>query len=190
MWETWVQSLGWEDPLEKGMGYLLQYSCLVNPHGQRCQADHNPWGRKQMDNWGTKHITAHISLVIYFQPARGLFLCSFPVIFLNIMNGTIYLLFFISYSLFNPFQSGFGSDLSTNISPQWLLTPHCQIHKVRLAFPLYWVPDAGNQFLLRKVCLSDSMLSMSLNFLLISLIGLYQWSLSYNTVFLDAQSYS
>ena len=50
MWETWVQSLGGEDPLEKGMGYLLQYSCLVNPHGQRCQVNHNPWGRKQLDN--------------------------------------------------------------------------------------------------------------------------------------------
>jgi len=33
MWETWVQSLGWEDPLEKGIagegnGHPLQYSCL------------------------------------------------------------------------------------------------------------------------------------------------------------------
>ena len=27
--ETWVRSLGWEDPLEKG--YPLQYSCLENP---------------------------------------------------------------------------------------------------------------------------------------------------------------
>ena len=27
--ETWVQSLGQEDPLEKGMA--LQYSCLENP---------------------------------------------------------------------------------------------------------------------------------------------------------------
>ena len=26
MWETWVQSLGWEDPLEKEMA-----SCLENP---------------------------------------------------------------------------------------------------------------------------------------------------------------
>ena len=26
MWETWVPSLGWEDPLEKGIGYPLQYS--------------------------------------------------------------------------------------------------------------------------------------------------------------------
>ena len=30
MWETWVHSLGWEDPLEKGNGYPLQDSCLEN----------------------------------------------------------------------------------------------------------------------------------------------------------------
>ena len=29
MLETWVGSLGWENPLEKG-GYLLQYSGLEN----------------------------------------------------------------------------------------------------------------------------------------------------------------
>ena len=28
MQETWVQSLGWEDPLEKGKAYPLQYSGL------------------------------------------------------------------------------------------------------------------------------------------------------------------
>ena len=33
MWETWVCSLGWEDPLEMGMA-TLQYSCLDNPHGR------------------------------------------------------------------------------------------------------------------------------------------------------------
>ena len=31
MWETQVRSLGWEDPLAKGRGYPLQYSCLKNP---------------------------------------------------------------------------------------------------------------------------------------------------------------
>ena len=31
MRETWVQSLGWEDPLGKGMGCLLQYSGLEIP---------------------------------------------------------------------------------------------------------------------------------------------------------------
>ena len=29
MWETWVQSLGWEDPMEKEIPH--QYSCLENP---------------------------------------------------------------------------------------------------------------------------------------------------------------
>ena len=30
MWETWVQPLAWEDPLEKNTGYPLQYSGLEN----------------------------------------------------------------------------------------------------------------------------------------------------------------
>ena len=35
MWETWVQSLGWEESLGEGKGYPLQYSDLENPtvHG-------------------------------------------------------------------------------------------------------------------------------------------------------------
>ena len=40
MQETWVQSLGLEDPLEK-----LQYSCLEDPkefHGQRSLMGYNP----------------------------------------------------------------------------------------------------------------------------------------------------
>ena len=30
MQKTWVQSLGWEDPLERGKAYPLQYSGLEN----------------------------------------------------------------------------------------------------------------------------------------------------------------
>ena len=30
MWETWVQSLGWEDSPGEGKGYPLQYSGLEN----------------------------------------------------------------------------------------------------------------------------------------------------------------
>ena len=41
MQETWVQSLGWEDPLEKGTA-TLQYSCLANP------MDRGAW-------WATVH---------------------------------------------------------------------------------------------------------------------------------------
>ena len=43
MQETWVQSLGWEDPLEKeGIGNPLQYSCLEN------SMDRGAW-------WATVH---------------------------------------------------------------------------------------------------------------------------------------
>ena len=50
MWETWVQSLGWEDPLEEGgCDNPLQYSCLENPHIQRSLAGYSPWGCKQPD---------------------------------------------------------------------------------------------------------------------------------------------
>ena len=33
MWETWVQFLGWEDPLDERNGYPLQYPGLENPMG-------------------------------------------------------------------------------------------------------------------------------------------------------------
>ena len=48
VWEKWIQSLGWKDPLEEGMA-TLQYSCLENPHGQRSLAGYSPWGCKESD---------------------------------------------------------------------------------------------------------------------------------------------
>ena len=42
MRETWVQSLGWEDPLKEGMTTHFQYSCLENPHGQRSLGGYSP----------------------------------------------------------------------------------------------------------------------------------------------------
>ena len=42
MQETWLRSLGQEDPLEKGKGYSLQYSCLEN------SMDRGAW-------WATVH---------------------------------------------------------------------------------------------------------------------------------------
>ena len=60
MQETRVQSLGWEDLLEKGMAipfsilvwriHGLQYSCLENPmDGGTCLVGYRPWGRKESD---------------------------------------------------------------------------------------------------------------------------------------------
>ena len=39
MWETWVQSLVWEDSPGGGHGNPLQYSCVENLHGQRNLVD-------------------------------------------------------------------------------------------------------------------------------------------------------
>ena len=38
MWDTWVRSLDWEDPLEKKKGYLRQYSGLENSRVAKSQA--------------------------------------------------------------------------------------------------------------------------------------------------------
>ena len=43
MWETWVQSLGWEDPLEKGKAPTPVF-WPGEFHGL-----YSPWGRKELD---------------------------------------------------------------------------------------------------------------------------------------------
>ena len=50
MWETQVQSLGWEDPLEKGMSSVVS-SILARriPRKERSLAGYSPWGRKELD---------------------------------------------------------------------------------------------------------------------------------------------
>ena len=41
---------GWEDPLEKGNGYPLQYSCLEYSMDRGAwQATCSPWGHKESD---------------------------------------------------------------------------------------------------------------------------------------------
>ena len=54
--ETWVRSLGREDPLEKGKYYPLQYSGLKNSN------DYSPWGRKELDT------TERLSLKFKLSP--------------------------------------------------------------------------------------------------------------------------
>ena len=49
MQETWVQSLGWEDLLEKGMATHSSILALENLHEQRSLVYYNPWGHKEMD---------------------------------------------------------------------------------------------------------------------------------------------
>ena len=58
MQETWVWSLGWEDPLEEGNPF--PYSCLENPHGQRSLVATDHSLQRVGCDWATKHSTAHL----------------------------------------------------------------------------------------------------------------------------------
>ena len=58
MQETWVHSLGWEDPLEKGM----ETHSIFLPgefHRQRGEVDYSPWGCKELDT--SKQLTLSLS---------------------------------------------------------------------------------------------------------------------------------
>ena len=55
VWETWVRSLGWEDPLEKGKAYPLQYSGLENS----MDYTFSPWGHKGSDT--TEWLSLHFN---------------------------------------------------------------------------------------------------------------------------------
>ena len=44
MWEPWVRSLGWEDPLEKGKAAHSSALAWRIP-----RTDYSPWGRKELD---------------------------------------------------------------------------------------------------------------------------------------------
>ena len=48
MQETWVQSLDWEDPLEKGMATPPVF-LPGEFHGQRSLAGYSPWDHKESD---------------------------------------------------------------------------------------------------------------------------------------------
>ena len=58
MQETWIRSLGWEDPLEEGMA--TQYSHLENTHGQRSLVGYSPWGHKESDTTERLNTAQHI----------------------------------------------------------------------------------------------------------------------------------
>ena len=87
MQETWVQSLGWEDPLEKGMAtnsgilaWRIWCSCLSL--GQRSLAGYSPLGRKESDM--TEQLTLYRELnynlvnilMLMFSSSVNLYKCT------------------------------------------------------------------------------------------------------------------
>ena len=56
--ETWVWSLGWENPLEKEMQPIPAF-LPGESHGERSLAGHSPWDHSwtQLSNWTTTRLT-------------------------------------------------------------------------------------------------------------------------------------
>ena len=55
MRETWVRSLGWEDPLEKEMTTHSSTLAWKKSHGQRSLVGYSPWCRKESDTTEQLH---------------------------------------------------------------------------------------------------------------------------------------
>ena len=63
MWETWVRSLVWEDPLEKGKA--THFSILA----WRIPWLYSPWGCKESDM--TEQLSLHFTLCHFQQMTEG-----------------------------------------------------------------------------------------------------------------------
>ena len=62
MWETWVQSLGWEDPLEEGMVINSSILAWRIPIRQRSLVGYSPQSHKELD---TTEAAKHASTGVY-----------------------------------------------------------------------------------------------------------------------------
>ena len=56
LWETRIESLGQEDPLERKMATPVLLS--GKSHGQRNPVGYSPWGRKESDTTESLHFTS------------------------------------------------------------------------------------------------------------------------------------
>ena len=59
MWETWVQSLGWEDHVEKGMATHFSILTWRIPWIEEPDGLYSPWGHKELDT--TEGLTLSLS---------------------------------------------------------------------------------------------------------------------------------
>ena len=70
VWETWVWSLDWEDPLEKVRATHSGILAWRIIHGQRSLVGYSPWGCKESDK--TERLHFHLQLAIADTKARVL----------------------------------------------------------------------------------------------------------------------
>ena len=65
MWETWVQSPTWEDPLEKGMATHTSILAWRIPWTEEPGRVYNPWGCKELDT--TEQLSLIYSIYNFIQ---------------------------------------------------------------------------------------------------------------------------
>ena len=58
MWETCIQSLGWEDPLEKEMATHSSTLAQKIPWTEEPGVGYCPWGCKELDTTERRHFTS------------------------------------------------------------------------------------------------------------------------------------
>ena len=64
VWETWIQSLGWEDPLEEGMATHSSILAWTESSWTEELAGYSPWGCKESDM--TEQLsTQHTHILMY-----------------------------------------------------------------------------------------------------------------------------
>ena len=95
MQETWVWSLGWEDPLEKGKA--IHSSILTSRITCTC-----PWGHKELDT--TERLSLSLHMISTF---------SHDLLHLSVSVMIFYILFRCSCTVFQAFLRGYDSGTKT-----------------------------------------------------------------------------
>ena len=70
VWETWIQSLGWEDPLEEGMATHSSILAWTEPSWTEELAGYSPWGCKESDmteQLSTQHTHTYLCMYVYIH---------------------------------------------------------------------------------------------------------------------------
>ena len=73
LWETWVQSLGGEDPLEKEMATHSSTLAWRIPWTEEPGGLHNPWGLKESDT--TERLTLPFYTMLFLKNTLILRFC-------------------------------------------------------------------------------------------------------------------
>ena len=81
MWETWVWSMGWEDPPWRRKWLPTPVFLPGEFHGQRCLAGYSLWGRKELDT--TEWLTLLLKDVRFLHTQKLPNILSSNKIFIN-----------------------------------------------------------------------------------------------------------